>query len=55
MSHESEIIWSHWDQIISFSWDIKWGGGDSSEPPLDLPLFTVISDPISNENENFEF
>ena len=24
LSHENEIIWSHWDwdQIISFSWDI---------------------------------
>ena len=28
ISYENEIIWSHWDQIISFSWDIfkelKW-------------------------------
>ena len=22
ISYENEIIWSHWDQIISFSWDI---------------------------------
>ena len=21
--YENEIIWSQWDQIISFSWDIK--------------------------------
>ena len=23
ISYENEIIWSYWDQIISFSWDVS--------------------------------
>ena len=34
ISYGNEIIWSHWDQIISFSWDIqeKWDQISKANP-----------------------
>ena len=35
ISYRNEIIWSQWDQVISFSWDIqeKWDKISKAKPP----------------------
>ena len=46
ISYENEIIWSQWDQIISFSWDIeeKWDKISKANPHT--PLYILIWTPF---------
>ena len=50
MSYENEIIWSHWDQIISFSKDIDKQGARMGVQPNPLnPIW--INHLMSYEDE----
>ena len=49
MSYENEIIWSQWDQTISFSWDIqkKWDKISKAKPHTYVHMYPLSRNPWS--------